>query len=129
MECNICKEEKTTTLFLGQNICIDCLKEMTFELKREIAKKKIAKDYNFIADAKEIIALHGNKQQLLKTVEELNELANEVVRSIANGETTANLVNELAVVVNMIEQVKIICSIEDEEINAIRKQKNKIVLK
>ena len=66
---------------------------------------------------------YGLNHQLMKMVEELNELALECAKSWEKKSITANLIPELADVEVMLEQIKYLGGIEQSDIDEVKKFK------
>lgn len=66
---------------------------------------------------------YGLINQLMKTVEELNELALECAKSWEKKSITVNLIGEIADVEIMIEQLKYLGKIEQKDIDEVKEYK------
>lgn len=66
---------------------------------------------------------YGLIHQLMKTVEELNELALECAKSWEQKGITVNLIGEIADVEIMIEQLKYLGKIEQKDIDEVKAYK------
>lgn len=72
----------------------------------------------------QIIADHyGLNHQLMKTVEELNELALECAKSWEKKSITINLISEMADVEIMLAQIKYLGKIEQSDIDEVKEFK------
>ena len=63
---------------------------------------------------------YGLTHQLMKTVEELNELALECAKSWEKKGITINLISEIADVEIMLEQIKHLAKIEPSDIDEVK---------
>jgi len=75
-------------------------------------------------DYKKIIEHFGEDNQLGKTLEELTELIAEVVNFSRHRANKKELTEEIADVYNVLEQLKIITGIDDDDIEFTRNYKN-----
>lgn len=66
---------------------------------------------------------YGLNHQLMKMVEELNELALECAKSWDKKSITVNLISELADVEVMLEQIKYLAGIEQSDIDEVKEFK------
>lgn len=66
---------------------------------------------------------YGLSHQLMKTVEELNELSLECAKSWEKKGITINLISEIADVEIMIEQLKYLGNIEQKDIDEVKAYK------
>ena len=74
-------------------------------------------DFNFVVHKiREIADHYGLKHQLVKTVEELNELSLECAKSYRDGSITVNLINEMADVLVMLYQLVHLGQIEWKDV-------------
>jgi NTP pyrophosphatase (non-canonical NTP hydrolase) len=64
------------------------------------------------AELKEIIAHHGKPAQLIQAIQELAELQIELTNALHNKRNPEKIADEMADVLNMIEQLKIILANE-----------------
>jgi len=127
--CNNCCKHRDTTLILGEYLCAECVKDKYFEARKELARKdKLVTELKLKEDAQRLIDIYGEQYQLYKALEELQEFSIEITKTLQKEKTTDNLVSELSDVANIIEQVKIICNISEDEITQIRNDKNKKAL-
>ena len=72
---------------------------------------------------KKIADHYGLSNQLMKTVEELNELSIECAKSWEKKSITVNLIGEIADVEIMIEQLKYLGKIEQKDIDEVKAYK------
>ena len=70
-----------------------------------------------------IIKYYGKKEQKLKAVEELSELTAEIMKDVNKGNNDDYVLEELADVWVMMNQLIIIYGFTDEEIKEIAKEK------
>ena len=81
-------------------------------------------DFDFLVQKTQEIADHyGLRHQLVKTVEELNELPLECAKSYRDGSITVNLINEIADVLVMIYQLIHLGQIEWKDVLEVMKFK------
>lgn len=74
-------------------------------------------DFNFLVQKIHEIANHyGLEHQLVKTVEELNELSLECAKSYRDGSITVNLINEISDVLVMLYQLVHLGQIEWKDV-------------
>ena len=66
---------------------------------------------------------YGLAHQLMKTVEELNELALECAKSWEKKDITINLISEIADVEIMLAQIKYLAKIEQSDIDEVKEYK------
>lgn len=66
---------------------------------------------------------YGLHHQLMKTVEELNELSLECAKSWEKRSITVNLISELADVEIMLEQIKYLGKIAESDIDEVKEYK------
>lgn len=64
-----------------------------------------------------ILQTYGANNQILKAVEELTELTEVLIKMVNKGDSLEHLVDELADVYIMLEQIKIACCIEPEQLD------------
>ena len=76
-----------------------------------------------ITKIKAIADHYGLNHQLMKTVEELNELALECAKSWDKKSITLNLISELADVEVMLSQIKYLGKIEQSDIDEVKAYK------
>lgn len=74
---------------------------------------------------KTIAEHYGLRHQLMKLVEELNELALECAKSYREDSITVNLINEIADVEVMLAQIKYLAKIEQSDIDEVKLYKIK----
>lgn len=72
----------------------------------------------------QLLTLHG-VQQVIVAIEELSELQKELCKSLRNNYNYGNIVEEIADVEIMLEQMKIYFEIKEEEIEEMKKLKIK----
>lgn len=63
-----------------------------------------------------IIQKFGEEKQIVVAIEELSELQKALCKYLRNGELTYNLLEEIADVTIMLEQLKIIFEIDNKEV-------------
>lgn len=68
-------------------------------------------------DLEYILQTYGASNQTLKAVEELTELTEVLIKMVNKGDSLEHLVDELADVYIMLEQIKIACCIEPEQLD------------
>lgn len=66
----------------------------------------------------EIIKKFGEEKQIIVAIEELSELQKALCKYLRNGELTYNLLEEMADVKIIIEELKIIFDIDDSQIES-----------
>ena len=64
-----------------------------------------------------ILQTYGANNQILKAVEELTELTEVLIKMVNKGDSLEHLVDELADVYIMLEQIKIACCIAPEQLD------------
>jgi hypothetical protein len=70
---------------------------------------------------KKLIAKYGELHQKIKTIEELSELIQALVKDISNQEN--NVIEEMADVELMLDQLKVIYNVSQYDINLIKREK------
>ncbi len=68
-------------------------------------------------DLEYILHTYGANNQILKAVEELTELTEVLIKMVNKGDSLEHLIDELADVYIMLEQIKIACCIEPEQLD------------
>jgi len=76
-----------------------------------------------------IIKNYGIQHQKLKAIEELTELSQAIVKDLLKEDVIDNIIEEIADVYVMLEQLKIIYNIKEQKINNIASQKIERTLK
>ena len=80
-------------------------------------------------ELREIISFYGEKNQKNKAIEELGELKQAVANDLAGHFDRANTVEEIADVLNMVDQLIIVHGLDPFEIEKTRGFKNQRTLK
>ena len=91
---------------------------MLIGIEGSILIKKIIRENLY----KELIAKYG-MLQLIVAIEELSELQKELCKSLRDKTNIDNIIEEIADVEIMLEQVKLYFKIDDFNINNIKEQK------
>ncbi len=79
--------------------------------KEELRKNKTIKVTELLLKN---ISLHGEKAQLVKTIEELNELSVALAKHLNGAENYGNITEEMADVLIMIKQLELIFGLKED---------------